>query len=83
MNQLDLYKKIIESCDEALRDAFIRRMEAAEPIAQEKIERNMEVFIPENEEKSVERVCRGVYGDMKPQMLALWQTLVRMNRGRQ
>lgn len=83
MNRLELYKSIIESCDESLRDAFLRRMEAAIPIAQYKIENNAEIYIPESEERSVEHICRGVSSELKPQMLFLWRSLVRMNRGRQ
>ncbi|MBQ7624696.1 MAG: chorismate mutase [Clostridia bacterium] len=83
MNKTDLYRSIIESCDEALREAFIRRMEAAAPIAQSKIESGSEVYVPENDKRSIERVCRGVQNELRPQMLFLWRSLVRMNRGRQ
>ena len=83
MNKADLYRSIIESCDDALREAFIRRMEAAAPIAQSKIESGSEVYNPENEKRSIERVCRGVQNEFRPQMLFLWRSFVRMNRGRQ
>lgn len=83
MNELELYKKILESCDESLRDSFVRRMEAAEPIAEAKIRRNLEVYIPRSEEQSLERICFGVSSELQPQMISLWHSLMRMNRSRQ
>ncbi len=83
MNELELYKKILESCDDSLRDSFVRRMEAAEPIAEAKISRNLEVYTPRTEEQSLERICYGVSSELQPQMISLWHSLMRMNRGRQ
>ena len=83
MNQIDLYKKIIDNCDEALREAFIHRMNIAENIASAKIQSGMKISNIHKDEENVQRVTFGVPRDIKPMAVSLWRTLSRMNRGRQ
>ncbi|MBQ2865395.1 MAG: chorismate mutase [Clostridia bacterium] len=83
MNQINLYKKIIDNCDEALREAFIHRMNIAENIASTKIKNGMKISDVAMDEENVQRVTFGVPRDIKPMAVSLWRSLSRMNRGRQ
>ena len=83
MNQIDLYKKIIDNCDEALREAFIHRMNIAESIAGAKIQKGLQISNMSKDEENVQRVTFGVPRDIKPMAVSLWRSLSRMNRGRQ
>ena len=83
MNQIDLYKQIIENCDEALREAFIHRMNIAENIAKAKIESGIKISNIPMDEENVQRVTFGVPRDIKTMAVSLWRSLSRMNRGRQ
>jgi chorismate mutase len=83
VNQINLYKKIIDNCDEALREAFVHRMNIAENLASAKIQSGMQISNVQMDEENVQRVTFGVPRDIKPMAVSLWRSLSRMNRGRQ
>ena len=44
MDQIELFRQIVASCDEALKDVFLRRMEASVRIAQSKFQEGVPVY---------------------------------------
>ena len=43
MDEIELFRQIVASCDEALKDVFLRRMEASVRIARAKLSRGESV----------------------------------------
>ena len=83
MNQMQLILQIIASCDEALRDAFLRRMDAAVLIAKNKMEQGDAIFNPAQEEAVLRQITFDLAPDLRLRAESLWRNLTRMNRGRQ
>ena len=51
MDQIELFRQIVASCDEALKDVFLRRMEASVRIAQSKFQEGVPVYSARREEQ--------------------------------
>jgi len=83
LNRIDLYKKVIDNCDDALKESFINRMNIAEHIAKYKTDNGQEINTDEHDEEKVQRVTFNVPQELKPMADALWRSLARMNRSRQ
>ena len=56
MNDFDLYKRVVDDCDEALREAFIKRMNIADKIAEFKLNNNQKITTSQIDEKHIQRV---------------------------
>lgn len=83
MHQAQLILQIIASCDEALRDAFLRRMDAAVLIAKNKLEQGAPIYSPEQEARILQQITADLAPDLRLRAESLWKNLTRMNRGRQ
>lgn len=83
MHQTQLILQIIASCDEALRDAFLRRMDAAVLIAKNKMEQGDTIYNPAQEEAVLRQITYDLAPDLRLRAESLWKNLTRMNRGRQ
>lgn len=83
MHQTQLILQIIASCDEALRDAFLRRMDAAVLIAKNKMEQGDPIYNPAQEEAVLRQITYDLAPDLQLRAESLWKNLTRMNRGRQ
>lgn len=83
MHQTQLILQIIASCDEALRDAFLRRMDAAVLIAKNKMEHGDPIYNPAQEEAVLRQITYDLAPDLRLRAESLWKNLTRMNRGRQ
>lgn len=83
MHQTQLILQIIASCDEALRDAFLRRMDAAVLIAKNKMEQGDAIYNPAQEEAVLRQITHDLAPDLRLRAESLWKNLTRMNRGRQ
>ncbi len=83
MHQTQLILQIIASCDEALRDAFLRRMDAAVLIAKNKLEQGDTIYNPAQEEAVLRQITYDLAPDLRLRAESLWKNLTRMNRGRQ
>ncbi len=78
-----ILKHIIESCDEALREAFVRRMDASTTLADEKIKAGREIYSPEDERVILQNVQNAMSPELIISARSLWTSLMRMARGRQ
>lgn len=83
MNQFYLLKHIISSCDEALRDAFEKRMSIAGSLAQSKKELGFEIYDAESELSYIQRVVSEFPPELLLKANSLWSSLTRMNRNQQ
>lgn len=83
MQQTELIRQIIDSCDENLRDVFLRRMDAAVLIAKSKLENGEPVHNVQQEERVLRHVTAGLSPELSLRADSLWRNLTRMNRGRQ
>lgn len=83
MDQIELFRQIIASCDENLKDTFLRRMEASARIAQSKLNRGVPVYSAQEERLLLETISAGLPPEMQLKARMLWKTLLRMDRNRQ
>ena len=83
MNQYELYRNIIDGCDEALRDVFLRRMEMSLKVAERKLESGGAIYDPEREAAIVAHISDGLPPELALKAQSLWRSLLRMSRGRQ
>lgn len=83
MDQIELFRQIIASCDENLKDVFLRRMEASVRIAQSKLSRGVPVYSAREERLILENISAGLAPEMQFKARMLWKTLLRMDRNRQ
>ena len=65
MHQTQLILQIIASCDEALRDAFLRRMDAAVLIAKNKLEQGDAIYNPAQEEAVLRQITYDLAPDLR------------------
>ena len=81
MNQINLLKHIISTCDEALAETFQKRMSIAAKMAESKRDLNEEIFDDDAELAYV----RSVAAPFPPELLlkanSLWSSITRMHRG--
>jgi|GEM_PF-1046534 len=83
MNEYELYRNIIDGCDEALRDVFLRRMEMSLKVAERKLASGGDIFAPEREAAIIEHISDGLPPELALKAQSLWRSLLRMSRGRQ
>lgn len=83
MQQTELIRQIIDSCDENLRDVFLRRMDAAILVAKDKLENGDPIHSPQQEDRVMQHVTGGLSPELKLRAESLWRNLTRMSRGRQ
>ena len=83
MNEFDLYRRVVDDCDEALREAFVKRMNIADKIAEFKLKNNQNITTSQIDEKHIQRIIYDDPVDLRPMAISLWRSLARMNRGRQ
>lgn len=83
MNERELYRHIIDGCDEALRDAFLRRMEMSVKVAETKLSGGGEIYDPVREDEIIARVSSGLPPELELKAQSLWRSLMRMSRSRQ
>ncbi len=83
MREKELLEQIIDGCDDALCDAFLRRMDAALRIAGQKMDAGLPVWSPEDEQRMLNRVTHGLSPELSRKAYVLWKSLTRMSRGRQ
>ena len=82
MNEKVILRQIIDQCDDALRDVFLRRMDIAVKLT--KLEDDGEAIF---DEERIDEVLRHVTYGLSPELIiranSLWTSLMRMTRGRQ
>lgn len=83
MDQIELFRQIIASCDENLKDTFLRRMEASARIAQSKLDRGVPVYSAQEERLLLDTISSGLAPEMQLKARMLWKSLLRMDRNRQ
>lgn len=83
MKEKDLLFQIILSCDEALKESFLRRMELSSSIARKKLTSCEPIYDREMETVLMEHACARLSPELTVKARALWSTLLRMSRGRQ
>ena len=86
MRERDLLEQIIAGCDEALLDAFLRRMDAALSGAGADLTQGLCpqecVFNKEEESLMIAGVTHGLSPELSRKAYVLWKGLTRMSRGR-
>lgn len=83
MDQIELFRQIVASCDEALKDVFLRRMEASVRIAQSKFQEGVPVYSARREEQLLSSISMGLSPELQMKARMLWKSLLRMSRNRQ
>lgn len=83
MREQELLSQIIAGCDEALLDAFLRRMDAALRIAGNRLQSGEPIWNPAEEQYMLDRVTAGLSPELSRKAYVLWKDLTRMSRGRQ
>lgn len=83
MHEIEIYRQIIASCDEALRDVFLRRMEASISIARSKLDRGEPLYDAAHEKELLDSMSRGLPPELALKARMLWKSLLRMSRNRQ
>lgn len=83
MDEIELFRQIIASCDEALKDVFLRRMEASVRIARSKLSRGEPVYSAEHEQQLLDSMSAGLSPELQLKAQSLWKALLRMSRNRQ
>jgi len=83
MKQQDLFRHIINGCDEALKDVFLRRMDASVNMAKYKMENGLTIYDEVREAEVLNNVSTGLSPELSLKSKLLWKTLLRMSRGRQ
>ena len=83
MNERDLLRQIIESCDDALKEAFLRRMDLSLRVARTNMERKLPIYDAAADQAALRYICDGLSPELTRSAQVLWKTLLRMSRGRQ
>ena len=84
MQEQEILRQIIDSCDEALLDVFLRRMEVSLQVARSYLEhRDAQIYDPIYENQVLEHVTSGLSPELTVRARSLWSSLLRMSRGRQ
>lgn len=83
MKEKDLLFQIILSCDEALKESFLRRMELSTSIAAGRLAACEPIYDSEVEKIMMDHACAGLSPELTIKARSLWSTLLRMSRGRQ
>ena len=84
MKENEILRQIIDSCDEALLDVFLRRMEVSVKAAQAYLDHpEGAIYDPEEEQHVLDHVTGGLSPELTVRARSLWSSLLRMSRGRQ
>ena len=83
MDEIELFRQIVASCDEALKDVFLRRMEASVRIARAKLSRGESVYSASDEQQLLRSMSSGLSLERQSKARSLWKALLRMSRNRQ
>ncbi|MEA4921134.1 MAG: hypothetical protein VB078_09460 [Clostridiaceae bacterium] len=83
MNQFDLLKHIIINCDEALKEAFEKRMSVSASLAQTKIDLEKDIFDSQSEQNYIHTVVAQFAPELSIKANSLWASLTRMSRSQQ
>ena len=83
MDEIELFRQIVASCDEALKDVFLRRMEASVRIARAKLSRGESVYSASDEQQLLRSMSSGLSLELQSKARSLWKALLRMSRNRQ
>lgn len=83
MNQFNLLKHIIATCDEALIEAFQKRMSLSGSLAESKQDLGREIFDDDDELRYVQQIAAQFPPDLTLKATSLWSSLTRMHRGQQ
>ena len=83
MSKIPVLRKIIDECDSILKDAFIRRMDASNQIASEKVDEGLKIYDEHREKYVLNNVTAGLDGDMARYTGSLWKAIMRMSRAKQ
>lgn len=82
MKEEVILRQVIDSCDDALRDAFLRRMDIA--VRMTRLEDDGEsIYDYAQEQEVLHRVTSGLAPEHVVRANSLWRSLMRMTRGRQ
>lgn len=82
MREQDILNQIIDSCDDALRDVFLRRMEIAVKLT-DASNGGSDIYDPAREATVLHHVTAGLSPELGARANSLWRSLLRMSRGRQ
>lgn len=83
MQEIEIFRQIIASCDDTLREVFLRRMEASLSIARSKLSRGEEVYTSAREQQVLDNATSGLSPELTMKATSLWKALLRMSRNRQ
>lgn len=83
MSKIPVLRKIIDECDAILKDTFIRRMDAANQIANEKIDEGLKIYDEHREKYVLNNVTAGLDEEMTRYAGSLWKSILRMSRAKQ
>lgn len=82
MKEQDILNQIIDSCDDALRDVFLRRMEIAVKLT-DLDDGGDSIFDYDREQEVLRHVTSGLSPELTIRANSLWRSLMRMSRGKQ
>jgi len=83
MNQLNLLNHVIANCDEALVEAFVRRMDISSEVAKAKLSMDEKVYDSKTEREYIQHVVSQFSPELSLKANSLWYSLLRMDRGQQ
>lgn len=83
MQEIEIFRQIISSCDETLREVFLRRMEASLSIARSKLSRGEPVYTANREKEVLANITHGLSPELTMKAHSLWNSLLRLSRNRQ
>jgi chorismate mutase len=83
MNQLNLLNHVIANCDEALVEAFVRRMDISSEVAKAKLSMDENVYDSKTEREYIQHVVSQFSPELSLKANSLWYSLLRMDRGQQ
>ena len=82
MKEQEILRQIIDSCDDALRDVFLRRMEIAVKLT-DLDDGGDSIYDGEREQEVLRHVTAGLSPELTIRANSLWRSLMRMSRGKQ
>lgn len=83
MSKIDVLRRIIDECDATLKEAFLRRLDTTNQIAQVKLDDGTPIFDPNREKFVISNVTAGVDVESERYLSTLWKTIMRMSRSKQ
>lgn len=83
MNQIDLLRHIIQNCDEALKDAFEKRMNVGASLAQSKLDLGVDIYNAPSELRYIQNTVSQFPPELLLKANSLWSSMTRMNRSQQ